>query len=339
MSTKLGSVPIVECAAGIRSLATDAHNTHRAFAEVQRHILRTSDPLKPSDLPSAWRTYTEAYVTIVRSSDAAATKLASNINMYLSLQGDLEEDDTEDMIEELSALVKDLPAVPTNMSTSCAELRNRVETCLLGLTNSTLPTNVDGSCSITASTSKVRSETGPTPGTANANEASRRVWGRAFGALAAFQQPEDTKSVLNRVARAPSQGWGDIAGVVSAAQNMWAGPYATTNGQSTTASDSRTVPPPAKPATGADETLVGLIKSVLENLATQVPKFNAFSEVSKHLENELNAYKSAFQAVKTYPTAEKRTALQNMHTRVAASARLWNQLAVVLTDGYARVQK
>lgn len=126
-------------------------------------------------------------------------------------------------------------------------------------------------------------QTGPTPGTANANEASRKVWGRAFGALAAFQQPEDTKSVLNRVARAPSQGCGDIAGVVSAARNMWAGPYATTNGQSTTASDLRTVPPPAKPATGGDETLVGLIKGVLENLATQVPKFNAFSEVSKHV--------------------------------------------------------
>lgn len=59
MSAKLGSVPIVECAASIRSLATDAHNTHRNLAEIQRHILRTSDPLRPSDLSSAWRTYTE----------------------------------------------------------------------------------------------------------------------------------------------------------------------------------------------------------------------------------------------------------------------------------------
>ncbi|OJT03942.1 hypothetical protein TRAPUB_5371 [Trametes pubescens] len=239
MSAKLRSVPIVECAACICSLAVDARNIHRAFAETQCHILRISDSLKPSELSSAWCTYTE---------------------------GDIDEDETDDMIEELSVLLK----------------------------------------------------TDPAPGTAIANKASRRAWGRAISALAMLQQPEDTKNVPSSVARASSQGCGDIAGIISAAQNMWAGPYAPANGQNTATSDLRTVPPPANPATPSNKTLVGLIKGVLAGLTAQVPKFNAFSEVAKH---------------------EKRTALQNMHTCVAVSATLWKQLAVVLTDGYARLQK
>ncbi len=64
---------------------------------------------------------------------------------------------------------------------------------------------------------------------------------------------------------------------------MWAGPYAPANGQSTATSDLRTVPPPANPATTGDKTLVGLIKGVLAGLTAQVPKFNAFSEVAKHV--------------------------------------------------------
>lgn len=59
MSAKLGSVPIVDCATAIRSLATDARNTRRAFDETQRHILRLSDDAKPARLVSDWRTYTE----------------------------------------------------------------------------------------------------------------------------------------------------------------------------------------------------------------------------------------------------------------------------------------
>ncbi|EIW58140.1 uncharacterized protein TRAVEDRAFT_47318 [Trametes versicolor FP-101664 SS1] len=356
MSLKTASVPIVDCATTIYGLASDVRNTHKAFDETHRQILRIPDQLKPPRLSSEWHIFSEQYNNIIHSSDSAATGVASNINVYLSLQGEIGEEDTDDMIEELAALIKDLAKVPTDMSAACTDLKRRLESCLRELTGAPASGGQGTPPAATNSaTSKTQDQVKPT-------NLRQRAWGRMSNALAALQQIDQSKGSLN----ARSQSYAKDQSLSSNVQSRTPqAPHEVPEGGSASLTDAQNAPQPTAP-TYIDGALVKSIQDIIASLEKQTNKFRAFADAAKHLENELNAYQSAFQAVKIYPTPvsaflasstttaedcttaplvwgtrsqEKRTALQNMHTRVGASARLWRELANVLTDGYARLQK
>ncbi|EIW54651.1 uncharacterized protein TRAVEDRAFT_22579 [Trametes versicolor FP-101664 SS1] len=281
---KLASVPIIECATTIHKLAGDARSLHKALDETQRRILRVPAPLMPSELVLEWRKVSEAYGAILHASDVCATNLAATMNTHISLQGEIVDEDAEDMIEELSALQKDVKTAPTHMSTSCADLKRHVEAFLRSV-NSTAPSRAPGAASSTAASASTSSfphsgsvhsgrahdETSGAPlGPVYTNDVSSRAWSRVNNALAALWQLDEHKN-----------GSQSVPGARSAAA-------------------------PETPSRAVDEALVGAIKGIIAGLDQQIQQFKAFTDVAKHLENEINAYHSAFLAFKMYPTSHAR---------------------------------
>ncbi|KAI0641311.1 hypothetical protein C8Q79DRAFT_1014269 [Trametes meyenii] len=325
MSIKLqGSLPIADCSVTIRNLASEARGFHKAMNDLQRQIRRSS-PGSSATLGDEWDTYLEEYRGILQTSDTLANNIAATINVYLALQGDVGEEDADDMIEELSALRRDLVQERTDPGVLCANLKIRIETFFRSIAPSTAPADGMRSSSVTHAPSpvssgpvSVRDEVGKVSGRL-ADAADRRTLGRIGTALMTLQMPEDGKSgtcalAVHRDGNVINQG--DLSRTLGTAESR--------------------VPPQTY---AVDDTFISAVLATVQGLEKQSQQFKAFSEASKYLENELSAYQSAFQAVKAYPTPEKRTALQNMHSRVASSSKHWKELTSVLTDGYSRLQK
>ncbi|KAI0628077.1 hypothetical protein C8Q77DRAFT_1068621 [Trametes polyzona] len=286
MSSKPANIPIVNCATTINSLAADARTLHNGFDNIQRQLLRLSDSEKPPRLTQDWRVHTEDYRAILHSSDTYATNLTSIINIYLALQGDITEEDTDDMIEELSTLRKDLEKPPPDMSKSCMELKRRIGECLSGTASavSTI-TGIEISSNVPSSTYD------PSPHVKSGSKKSVLTCdSRRRNYIASGASRTDFVS---------SWAWSIACSAFPTLRKL--------DGRERQDGSSAKPNPLVSDATAMesvhyDPALLQSITGVVANLEKQAQKFGVFSEVTKHLENELNAYLAAFQAVKTYQT-------------------------------------
>ncbi|KAL1940896.1 hypothetical protein VTO73DRAFT_7937 [Trametes versicolor] len=299
MSLKTASVPIVDCATTIYGLASDVRNTHKAFDETHRQILRIPDQLKPPRLSSEWHIFSEQYNNIIHSSDSAATGVASNINVYLSLQGEIGEEDTDDMIEELSALIKDLAKVPTDMSAACTDLKRRLESCLRELTG--VPASGDQGTPPAATNSATSYAASKTQDQVKPINLRQRAWGRMSNALAALQQIDQSRESLDARSQIRQSYAKDQSPTSNAQSTTPQARQGGLEGGRTSLTGAQNAPQPMAP-TYIDGALVKSIQDIITSLEKQTNKFRVFADAAKHLENELNAYQSAFQAVKIYPT-------------------------------------
>ncbi|EIW54642.1 uncharacterized protein TRAVEDRAFT_73832 [Trametes versicolor FP-101664 SS1] len=78
---------------------------------------------------------------------------------------------------------------------------------------------------------------------------------------------------------------------------------------------------------------------VIDYLKEEDQQMNALPELRKQLLNEVNAYLAAFEGLKAYPGPERQEALKNMQQRVSATAPAWKRVEGLLTDEYAKGRK
>ncbi|KAI0628075.1 hypothetical protein C8Q77DRAFT_1076980 [Trametes polyzona] len=352
------SIPLLACATAIHNLALDARKTHKTFDEIQRHMLRNPGQLIRSGLSSDWRTLTDDYGKLLHASDLSAIDIAATIDTYLSLQEDTKDEDEDDMITELSQIRKNISTASLGLSHSCGDLKQRVEalashiTCLSSAVDAHTamsPSAVSGS-SVSSplrplssnSTSMPRMSlpvsTSSTLSPITIDTTTRSPWARLSGALAVLQQvsASPTRAQPQDPVRSPT----DVRADASVSTRHTAQHTAQNPLENASSGLRASIAHQAdNPQHSASDALVRLVKELVTALGDQTEKFKAFSEAAKHLDNEMNAYLSAFEAHKAFPTPEKHNALKNMHARVAASSKQWRQLHTVLMDGYARLRK
>ncbi|KAI8974780.1 hypothetical protein BD414DRAFT_173942 [Trametes punicea] len=271
----------------------------------------------------------QRYRNIVNDSNVAASKLSAMIDVYLALQGNTDEVAESDMATELSTLLTQLECYKFDPSNLCAKLKDDIEASL----NHTGDEGYTGSPQLTDAGDHAQVDV-----------------------LTAQSPRQVTSSFFAMLSRCLWSMWSFVSYRLSALS-----PPATeqrlTNGRVLTHTEATAVRRfkhmgerrevvAVRAAQSSDAackmTVEGLIKSMRDHtrvLEAQVSKFNVFFEIAQHLKNEVGAYLLAFEAVKTYPTPEKRRALSNMHARVASSSASWKECATALKDGYSRVQK
>ncbi|KAI0659986.1 hypothetical protein C8Q70DRAFT_108049 [Cubamyces menziesii] len=270
----------------------------------------------------------QQYKNLLDDADVAASQLMAVIRVYLVLQSSKSEAQEADMVTELGNLRKSLTERTYDLSSRCKDLRGDIQASYERLSQA-VETN-----GITA--------TDPSNNMESSGETQARRSDKVSGTPA--RKPSILGRLMSaflcRVLRKPRKSERQTAKLSRGLTN----PERTPKDASQTGDEMRIAPstsdqrrPPARQDSQADAiptTLEAIRESIL-GLETQAPLFDAFSELARHLRNELDAYLHAFEAAKALP-ANRKKALDEAQSRVVVSSKHWKEcLAALNGDGSA----
>ncbi|KAJ8461836.1 hypothetical protein ONZ51_g11284 [Trametes cubensis] len=320
---------LTTCAANLRSLKTSSRQIYRTLRDIRASMSRL-DVAGRNIFEGDWVAFVEQYKNLLDDTDVAASQLMAVIRVYLVLQSSKSEAQEADMVTELGNLRKSLTERTYDLSSRCKDLRGDIQASYERLSQA-VETN-----GITAAD--------PSDNLEN----SRETQTRRLGSDKASGTPARKPSILGRLMsaflcrflRKPRTSERQTAKLSRGLTN----PERTPKDASQTGDETRIAPstsdqrrPPARQDSQADAiptTLEAIRESIL-GLETQAPLFDAFSELARHLRNELDAYLHAFEAAKALP-ANRKKALDEAQSRVVVSSKHWKEcLAALNGDGSA----
>ncbi|CDO74605.1 hypothetical protein BN946_scf184862.g2 [Trametes cinnabarina] len=313
--------PIQACIEDIRQLALSSRALHNKLRDTRRRVTAMVGSGR-RDLVSVWDAYPENYKALLDDAVSAASQLSAHIKVYLVLQEQKDKVKEGNMITELSALKTNIERTNFGLSAACAKLMDDIANSSRGLSEhinaearrlqpegdraaqmhaQQVKSNVNGGVPVLAAD---RLSANP-----SINPAAMKLStfiGRLFLSRTRARQAEESSTTVTTKPTNRDRSSGARNKRKQDQAQAGTGSTAAARARADTGIMSALMQPGE--AVKVTETM-GAIAEIIKELESQIPKFDAFSQLSQHLKNELNAYLLAFQGAQAYPTPVRLTSL------------------------------